>query len=35
MSRRRDATGVIVVINTTALYWRVRDWVIGKKSQRY
>jgi hypothetical protein len=25
----------IVVINTTALYWRVRDWVIGKKPQRY
>jgi hypothetical protein len=25
----------IVVINTTALYWRVRDWVIGKTPQRY
>lgn len=25
----------IVVINTTALYWRVRDRVIGKKPQRY
>jgi hypothetical protein len=25
----------IVVINTTALYWRVRDWVIGKRPQRY
>ena len=25
----------IVVINTTALYWRVRDWVIGKKPRRY
>jgi hypothetical protein len=25
----------IVVINTTALYWRVRDWVIGKKPHRY
>jgi hypothetical protein len=25
----------IVVVNTTALYWRVRDWMIGKKPQRY
>jgi hypothetical protein len=25
----------IVVVNTTALYWRVRDWVIRKKPQRY
>ncbi|HKA13756.1 MAG TPA: hypothetical protein VKH41_01960 [Myxococcota bacterium] len=25
----------IVVINTTALYWRIRDWVIGKKPERY
>ena len=25
----------IVVVNTTALYWRVRDWAIGKKPNRY
>jgi hypothetical protein len=25
----------IVVVNTTALYWRVRDWVIGKQPERY
>jgi len=25
----------IVVLNTTSLFWRVRDWIIGKKIEHY